>query len=121
MIRITFDASGLVKLIHSLNKDSEHFSERMDRTLERIKLRYYQHVMIITPVDTGYMKSRWRNLPVQKKGKVWIGVVQNDTFYLPFVNYGHWTEHRRSFVPGQFFLQKALKMMQTTIQKEMVP
>ena len=35
----------------------------------------------LTPVDTGYMQSRW-----QTRNKSWGASVRNDTWYLPWVN-----------------------------------
>lgn len=124
-MQIKIDVSQVRFMVRKLQKDTENFSFRIERNLEKVKLRYYQYVMLLTPVDTGYLKSRWRNLPTQKSQtgieKIWIGRITNDTYYLKYVNYGFWHVFAQRYIPGQFFLQKAMYLTGKTMWREMKP
>lgn len=121
MIRIDFEDQDLKKM----EKDFQNYFESFPLRLKHIQQIFYQNVRALTPVDTGYMKSRWKKEPLQKDFGTGTGnlmtSVSNDTYYLPYVNEGHKTSNGKSYVPGKFFIQKAIRLTNQRIQREMKP
>lgn len=125
MISIHLNTHNLSSMIRQLHQDVRQFDQRFPRAIERIKNRYYMYLLFLTPVDTGYLISRWRNLPLRKviRGNeiFYEGIIQNDTYYLYYVNYGFWTVNHKRFINGQFFIEKAFRIIRSQILQEMHP
>ena len=121
MAIITFDDQDINRMEQDLLEYINSFPDR----LRRVQLAYYQKVRSLTPVDTGYMKSRWKMLPVRKEYLLregnWVAEVENDTYYLLYVNNGHYTSNYNSYVPGQFFIEKARELTKEDFIQEMQP
>ena len=120
-MRIEFEETEFKRM----EKDFHVYIESFPSRLKKIQRIFYQNVRALTPVDTGYMKSRWKTEPIQKdtpsgEGS-FITSVSNDTYYLPYVNQGHRTSNGRGYVPGQFFIQKAITITRQRIPQEMKP
>lgn len=120
-MKIEFDETELLRM----EKDFHVYIESFPSRLKQIQRIFYQNVRALTPVDTGYMKSRWKIEPIQKEVHSGEGnymtSVSNDTYYLPYVNQGHRTSNGRGYVLGQFFIQKAIRVTSQRIPKEMKP
>lgn len=119
MVNIQVDTSSMVALLKKLHGDGERFKKEVKDSLQRIQDQFHRNVLAITPVDTGYMKSRWRKekvvVKVENQQKIWIGKVKNDTYYLPYVNYGHRTKNR-GFVNGRWFIEGALFSLRPSLK-----
>ena len=114
---------GLQEAIQGIRKVSKESTTRSREFVLKAQHHCYSRLMVLTPVDTGYMKSRWRKQPIRKTVQgtevSYLGRISNDTEYLPYVNYGHWTVNRVSYVNGQFFVEKALRQTQRYLEQEM--
>ena len=61
----------------------------------------YRAIVSATPVDTGYMRSRWEQSVDTTKPLI-TAEIRNDTEYLPYVNEGSSTQ------PAQRFIEQAV-------------
>lgn len=56
----------------------------------------------------GTLRRGWFQCPAVLQGLDVIVEAQNNTYYGPYVNYGHRTRGGKGWVEGQFFVEKAL-------------
>lgn len=60
----------------------------------------------------GFLRKMWSHEEPKKVGRKWRGKVQNNASYAAYVNDGHRIVRNGitvGFVPGQFFLERAVK------------
>lgn len=120
MISIEIDKNTIHSCIDLIKKDIENYHYQVGLNVNHAKQKLFQYLLSLTPVRTGYLKSRWRNNPIRYAQKFhrreWIGVISNDTYYLLFVNDGHFTT-KGTYVNGQYFIERALKLLQRDLDE----
>jgi hypothetical protein len=89
-------------------KKLEDFERKFLNTLANMTM---QKVMPRTPVDTGTLRRSWKVSKVVKKGNTLEIVIYNDAkqngmdeSYASYVEYGHFTRNRASWVEGTWML-----------------
>ena len=114
MISITVDKNLLHSCIDLFEKDIEDFHYKIGVNMNVAKLKLFQYLLSLTPVKTGYLKSRWRNNPIRFyqrfNRREWFGTISNDTFYLKFVNDGHFTKNG-TYVVGRYFIERSINLV----------
>lgn len=94
---------------------SEHqfvnFEKRFLQTLANMAL---EKVIPNTPVDTGRLRNSWKVSKVEQKGNEVQITIYNDArndgmdeSYASYVEYGHFTRNRLTWVEGRFMLTVA--------------
>ena len=89
-------------------KKLEDFERKFLNTLANMTM---QKVIPRTPVDTGTLRRSWKVSKVVKKGNTLEIVIYNDAkqndmdeSYASYVEYGHFTRNRASWVEGTWML-----------------
>ena len=120
MITIDIEKNTINSMIQLMEQDIEKFQKKIKPHLTKVKNRLYQHLLSFTPVKTGYLKSRWKNGSIRKDTrfgiKEWTVTISNDTYYLLFVNDGHFTKNG-TYINGQYFIERALRLMKYELKE----
>lgn len=95
---IKVETYGFEDIIPSINA-------ALEVTLKQVANDSMQYAEVLTPVDTGQLRSGWYT--ESKKMTAWL---KNDTTYASFVEEGHFTSNHSWFVPGVFMGKRGVEM-----------
>ena len=99
------EIQGLDELTKTLENASNNFEKEASKTLDKITIEILQDTRNNTPIDTGVLKGSWLS---KKKGD-FERIVYTNKHYAPYVEFGHRTRGKKSFVDGQYMLTRAVK------------
>lgn len=121
MLNVSMKVVGVDQFNQAL-KDAKKIP---DQALQTIAAYTLQEIIEDTPEDTGLLKANWnprgnslsyaRSKPIVRSSNLLSITFTNPTFYGSWVNYGHYTVNG-GFVPGQFFVEKALARVESMSQ-----
>lgn len=105
------NTNSISKYQKNLLNAKEHFIDFEKRFLQTIANMAMEKVIPRTPVDTGLLRRSWKVSEVKQKGDcVQISIYNDaksdgmDESYASYVEYGHFTRNRTSWVDGRFML-----------------
>ena len=106
---------GLNELIRSLDKSSENYEKEAKKALKEIGMRLKHKVSSKSPKDTGVLKKSWKYRTINSNE----GIVSTNVKYAPYVEYGHRTRGRKSFVDGKYMLTKSVKEIESELDNQL--
>ena len=106
------NAAAIEAYIKELRNLGAEMDESAGRVANQLVNAVEANAVKLSPVDTGYLRKMWSHEEARKAGRKWRGKVQNNASYAAYVNDGHRIVRNGitvGFVPGQFFLERAVK------------
>lgn len=107
----SIDTKAISQYQRNLLEASHKFKNFERRYLETLANMCMQKVIPRTPVDTGRLRRSWKVSKVTEKGGVMEIMIYNDAkdngageSYASYVEYGHFTRGRVSWVEGRWML-----------------
>lgn len=111
MPSIKVEMQGLLDFQKQIQKLSGRSKERLCKNIatETAKV-LFDKVKQKTPVKTGRLKRNWK-IKGERTSNGYMSVVYNQTYYAPFVEYGHIVHTKKGdkWVEGRYMLTKAQK------------
>lgn len=109
---IKVDISGLVELRRQLVGMEAQYDEFCRKFLLQMGLRCLAIAKKQTPVDTGLLRGSWKIGQVRKvSGGLEIDII-NPAEYASYLEHGHMTASRNTWVPGRFMLKLSLDQIE---------
>ena len=112
------EIQGLNNFIRTLNNASNNFDEEASKRLNNISQRLLRKVKLKTPVGKikgGTLRRSWRS----KKDGQFARIIYNKVHYAPYVEYGHRTRGRKSFVDGKYMLTKSVQEVESELDNQL--
>lgn len=107
----TIDTSAISEYQKRLLKASNQFIDFEKRFLQTLANMALEKVLPRTPVDTGNLRRSWKVSKVSQKGDTVEITLYNDArsdgmdeSYASYIEYGHFTRNRTSWIEGRFML-----------------
>ncbi len=116
------DFSQLIKLQKNLETEAKEVDSFLENLTREVTSLFLKEVIDKTPVQSGELQSGWlgsqgtglrtsvqafvEGLSLQKEGNAYRILVNNETSYASYVEYGHLLPSGNGFVKGQFFMTK---------------
>lgn len=106
------DFKAFKKAVQNLNNRLPAFLERFlkKKALEALMLTK-EH----TPVDTGKLEENWYLSEIERRGNELIIYLCNDVEYASYIEYGHDTKNKKSYVPGIYMSTISIQEVQDSI------
>lgn len=110
------DFKAFKKAVSNLNTRLPAFLERF---LKKKALEALMLTKQYTPVDTGNLEENWYLSEIERKGNDLVIYLCNDVEYASYVEYGHDTKNKKSYVPGVYMSTISIQEVQDSIPNQL--
>lgn len=105
---MSFDFTEFKKRALKLEKMQAEYNSFISNFLLKLGIKALGYTKDNTPVDTGHLWEGWKLSSVKKEGRNLVIYLSNPVEYAAYVEYGHLTSNRSSWIDGQFMATLAI-------------